>query len=340
MSVPQRYGITVPFDGVPLHAHREWFEEIAALGYTDLWSAESGGADAFTPLALAAAWTPSLRLGTAIVPAYHTWRGDARRDRRQHGAGRAGAVRARDRHVVQRHRRELERHPVRGAVPARARHDPLPPHRARGREGHARVRDVLGEGLPARHPRRRAPADPRRRAAAGHAAPRRARRRRRDHQLALRRRRQDRRARTSARARRSSPASSCCRPTTTRSSAPSGKRAIAAYLNVPVYAAFHDWLGRGEILQPMWDAWKAGDREAATAAIPDELVDELDRPRHAGADPRAPGPLRRQRGHDACARVPRRSRRRAPRAARGRAERVVVPPLPRCQATCLSFNSS
>src|SRR6266511_4183117 len=70
MSVPQRYGITVPFDGVPLHAHREWFEEIAALGYTDLWSAESGGADAFTPLALAAAWTPSLRLGTAIVPAF------------------------------------------------------------------------------------------------------------------------------------------------------------------------------------------------------------------------------------------------------------------------------
>src|SRR5215475_11117375 len=70
MIVPQRHGITVPFDGVPLHAHREWFEEIADLGYTDLWSAESGGADAFTPLALAAAWTPSLRLGTAIIPVY------------------------------------------------------------------------------------------------------------------------------------------------------------------------------------------------------------------------------------------------------------------------------
>jgi hypothetical protein len=55
MSIPQRHGITVPFEGVPLHAHRDWFEEIAALGYTDLWSAESGGADAFTPLALAAA---------------------------------------------------------------------------------------------------------------------------------------------------------------------------------------------------------------------------------------------------------------------------------------------
>jgi alkanesulfonate monooxygenase SsuD/methylene tetrahydromethanopterin reductase-like flavin-dependent oxidoreductase (luciferase family) len=51
--------------------------------------------------------------------------------------------------------------------------------------------------------------------------------------------------------------------------------AIAAYLNVPVYAAFHDWLGRGEVLRPMWDAWKAGDRKAALAAIPDSLVDEL-----------------------------------------------------------------
>jgi probable F420-dependent oxidoreductase len=51
--------------------------------------------------------------------------------------------------------------------------------------------------------------------------------------------------------------------------------AIAAYLNVPVYAAFHDWMGRGEVLQPMWDAWKAGDRKAALAAIPDSLVDEL-----------------------------------------------------------------
>ena len=35
-----------------------------------MWSAEADGADAFTPLALAAAWTPALRLGTAIVPAF------------------------------------------------------------------------------------------------------------------------------------------------------------------------------------------------------------------------------------------------------------------------------
>ena len=54
-----------------------------------------------------------------------------------------------------------------------------------------------------------------------------------------------------------------------------GRFAVAAYLNVPVYAAFHEWLGRGPALQGMWDAWKAGDRKAALAAIPDEVVDEL-----------------------------------------------------------------
>jgi alkanesulfonate monooxygenase SsuD/methylene tetrahydromethanopterin reductase-like flavin-dependent oxidoreductase (luciferase family) len=53
------------------------------------------------------------------------------------------------------------------------------------------------------------------------------------------------------------------------------RMAIAAYLNVPVYAAFHEWLGRGDVLAPMWDAWKAGDRKAALAAIPDSLIDEL-----------------------------------------------------------------
>ena len=53
------------------------------------------------------------------------------------------------------------------------------------------------------------------------------------------------------------------------------KFAIAAYLNVPVYAEFHRWMGRSEQLQGMWDAWAAGDRKAAVAAIPDEVVDEL-----------------------------------------------------------------
>jgi hypothetical protein len=54
-----------------------------------------------------------------------------------------------------------------------------------------------------------------------------------------------------------------------------GRFAIAAYLNVPVYAAFHEWLGRGDRLAEMWRLWKDGDRKAALAAIPDSVVDEL-----------------------------------------------------------------
>jgi hypothetical protein len=50
---------------------------------------------------------------------------------------------------------------------------------------------------------------------------------------------------------------------------------IAAYLTVPVYAAFHQWLGRGDIIEPMLTAWNSGDRKGAVEAIPDALVDEL-----------------------------------------------------------------
>jgi len=69
MPLPIRPGMTVPLPG-PLHSHRDKLAELADLGYTDIWSAEADGADAFTPLALASAWEPRLRLGTAIVPAY------------------------------------------------------------------------------------------------------------------------------------------------------------------------------------------------------------------------------------------------------------------------------
>ena len=69
MTIPARPGMTVPLPG-PLHSHRDKLVELADLGYTDIWSAESDGGDGFTPLALAAAWEPRLRLGTAIIPAY------------------------------------------------------------------------------------------------------------------------------------------------------------------------------------------------------------------------------------------------------------------------------
>jgi alkanesulfonate monooxygenase SsuD/methylene tetrahydromethanopterin reductase-like flavin-dependent oxidoreductase (luciferase family) len=54
-----------------------------------------------------------------------------------------------------------------------------------------------------------------------------------------------------------------------------GRYAISAYLNVPVYKAFHEWLGRADDLGGMWEAWAAGDRKAAVAAIPDRVVDAL-----------------------------------------------------------------
>ena len=50
---------------------------------------------------------------------------------------------------------------------------------------------------------------------------------------------------------------------------------LAAYLNVPVYADFHRWLGRSDDLDGMWSAWSDGDRKAALDAIPDHVVDEL-----------------------------------------------------------------
>jgi alkanesulfonate monooxygenase SsuD/methylene tetrahydromethanopterin reductase-like flavin-dependent oxidoreductase (luciferase family) len=53
------------------------------------------------------------------------------------------------------------------------------------------------------------------------------------------------------------------------------RRHIAAYLNVPVYRAFHEWLGRTPDLAPMWDAWSRGDRKGAVAAIPEHVVDDL-----------------------------------------------------------------
>ena len=62
MTVLVRPGMTVPLPG-PLHTHAAGLAELADLGYTDIWSSEADGADAFTPLTLAAAWEPRLRLG-------------------------------------------------------------------------------------------------------------------------------------------------------------------------------------------------------------------------------------------------------------------------------------
>jgi probable F420-dependent oxidoreductase len=63
----QRWGLTLPLPMTPLAEHEDLVRRAEAAGYTDLWSGETNGPDGFTPLALAAAWTERARLGTGIV---------------------------------------------------------------------------------------------------------------------------------------------------------------------------------------------------------------------------------------------------------------------------------
>ena len=65
-----RWGLTLPFAGVPLAAHEPLVRRAESAGYDDLWTGETNGSDGFTPLALAAAWTERMRLGTGVVNPY------------------------------------------------------------------------------------------------------------------------------------------------------------------------------------------------------------------------------------------------------------------------------
>ncbi len=70
MGSHTRWGLTLPLTGLPVAEQRELVAGLPDLGYTDVWSAELNGVDAFTPLMLASQWAPQLRLGTAIVGVY------------------------------------------------------------------------------------------------------------------------------------------------------------------------------------------------------------------------------------------------------------------------------
>jgi probable F420-dependent oxidoreductase len=268
------YGITVPFDGVPLADHREWFEELVDLGYTDVWSSEADGTDAFTPLALAAAWAPRLRLGTAIVPTFT--RGpaviaqsaaamaEAAPGRFAIGLGTSSDVIVgrwngipfeepyrRTRDMVRFLRQaltgakvdaEFDTFTVQGFRLGRP-PDVIPPILVAAlRPGMLRLAGREGDGAIINW----LSADDVRTVAA-EVGP--------DREIVAR---------------------IFVLPTDDTDLARQvGRRMITAYLNVPVYAAFHEWLGRGAQLHDMWAAWRAGDRKAALAAIPDAVVDEL-----------------------------------------------------------------
>jgi probable F420-dependent oxidoreductase len=62
-----RWGLTLPLPSVPLHDHADLVQRAEAAGYTDLWTGETQGPDGFTPLALASQWSPEMRLGTGVV---------------------------------------------------------------------------------------------------------------------------------------------------------------------------------------------------------------------------------------------------------------------------------
>jgi alkanesulfonate monooxygenase SsuD/methylene tetrahydromethanopterin reductase-like flavin-dependent oxidoreductase (luciferase family) len=50
---------------------------------------------------------------------------------------------------------------------------------------------------------------------------------------------------------------------------------FAAYGSVPVYASFFRWLGWAEQLDPMVNAYEAGDRKRAAELAPEELIREI-----------------------------------------------------------------
>jgi probable F420-dependent oxidoreductase len=269
--VTGRYGITFPFDGVALVDQRTIVESLPDLGYTDLWSAESFGMDGFTPLA------PQLRLGTAIIPVYT--RGPATLamsaatmaaaapGRFVLGIGSSSNVIVEEwngipfeapyqkvRDTVRFLRAAIggakvtesyETFTVNGFRMGFAPPEPPPILIAALRSGMLRLAGREADGAIVNW---LAPEDVRIVAPYVHeGGP--------GKEIAAR---------------------IFVAPTADLETARGVARfAIAAYLTVPVYRAFHEWLGRGELMAGMQQAWAAGDRKGALAAIPDELVDTL-----------------------------------------------------------------
>jgi len=274
MGSQSRWGITLPLHGLPLPAQKDLVTSLPDLGYTDAWSAELAGIDAFTPLAFASQWAPQLRLGTAIVGVYGRapvtlavqagTLADLAPGKFVMGIGTSSKVaveqwngipfdkpyqRSRDMLLFLREAlagakvsHEYETFSVHGF-----RLDPapkIPPALALAALRPGMVKLAAAEAgiaitnwlAPTDVPKVRDVAGP-------------------DCELVAR---------------------IFVIPTTDTNTARFiGKRMIAAYLTVPVYAAFHEWLGRGDIIAPMLTAWNSGDRKGAVAAIPDSLVDEL-----------------------------------------------------------------
>jgi probable F420-dependent oxidoreductase len=277
MGMSTRWGMTVPLAGVPLAEHAAVYAALADAGFTDVWTSEVAGTDAFTPLALAAAWQPELRLGTAIAPVFTRGPGllamtaaalaETAPGRFQLGIGASSPVvvgdwnavdftepYARSRDVLRFLKAALAGETIDGDFGTftvrrfRLERPPATPPRiqlAALRPGMLRLAAAEADGVILNW---LSPADVTTALAElKGAAP--------DFEVTAR--------------------IFVCPTDDAAHARAVGRRMIAAYLTVPAYAAFHRWLGRAEILDPMWRAWSAGDRKAALAAIPDEVVDDL-----------------------------------------------------------------
>ncbi|HEY9523234.1 MAG TPA: LLM class F420-dependent oxidoreductase [Thermopolyspora sp.] len=255
-------------------ATKDLVAELPALGYTDAWTAEVNGTDGFTPLALAADWAPELRLGTAIIPVSTRGPGllamsaatlaDLAPGRFVLGVGTSSPAiverwnagefikpyqRARDtlrflkralagEKVTERY----ETFEVKGFRLERAPEIQPKIMLAALRPGMLRLAATEADGAITNW---LSPEDVR--TVRGEIGP--------DIELAAR--------------------LFVCVTEDAAEARRLGRWMIASYLTVPVYAAFHEWLGRGELLRPMQEAWVAGDRQGALKAIPDEVVDAV-----------------------------------------------------------------
>jgi probable F420-dependent oxidoreductase len=269
-----RYGITIPFDGVTLLEHREWFHRLADLGYTDVWSAEVDGADGFTPLTVAALSETRLNLGVAVAPVFTRGPGllamsvaamaevSGGRFTMGLGASSQPVVErwngiayeqpfAKTRDTLRFLKRALdgekidevfETFEVHGFKLSRPVVERPPILLGALRPGMLRLAGREADGAILNWLAASDVAQCRKEVGE-------------DKTIAARLfvipTADDEVARTIAR------------------------RMISSYLTVNAYAEFHRWLGRDEVLAPMWDAWSAGDRKLANAVIPDSVIDEL-----------------------------------------------------------------
>jgi probable F420-dependent oxidoreductase len=270
----QNWGMTIPFYDRSLAQSQELIAELPALGYTDVWSAEVNGADGFTPLALAAQWAPGVRLGSAIVPVSTRGPGllamsaatlaDLAPERFVLGIGssspaiveRWNAVEfvkpyARTRDTLRFLRAALAGEKVSQAYETfeikgfRLERAPKVAPKIVLAALRPRMLHLAAEEADGAITNWLSPDDVRTvRAEVGP-----------DTELIAR--------------------LFVCVNEDADQVRETARWMLASYLTVPAYAAFHDWLGRAEVLRPLHEAWAAGDRQAALRAIPDEVVDAL-----------------------------------------------------------------